>query len=870
MANWKKVIVSSSNAELADLTSTGAKVRLTGITSSTHTTPVVIDADGRLSTGSAYALKSGGDTVGGSGLSSSVAIVGAQTQTTIDNGDGTFTTTFANTSLIQTASSTVPLDLNQADIINVDDITSTGSGSFASVSSSGGYTIHTSSFASISNQTLTVGSNTLTTHITASNIILEASGGITASVVPEIVKPSFYLGIGADGEIQKIAESNVQGSGGVSGVSGITTCSSNENINLSVSTTSGTEAEEHVGSNFYISNDGSTVFHNIANSNISDYLVNGTIVRLKGYDVALQAQVEVDFTVNEIVEDGGAAFEFNFPTNGSFTITAPYAPASDGNLIRAELYVVTTGVGTGVVEICLDENLSLNDITQSGDLIFSASTDHGGLEVPTQHFITAASGSELYITASGISSSNIDVENLFIGGFSFASATATVTSASTIFGEDLTDTHRFTGSIEFGGDLTYVGSGSTTADSTLYAPFFSGSGADLKNIAMSNTDIKTLSGTNGILISSDGSTEAGYDGSTHVSASILLSGSSLEVVSAGLGIKDSGVTTTKIANDAVTDDKLSHTGVTANTYGTPTAIPAITVNTQGRITGITTNAVSTGFNIAGGSGTDTVAGGETLTFTGENGITTAITDNTVTISQDKDGLTLTGTTTIASLQVTNGISVTNTDGGVNSFAGSTSFAGNVTIGNEGTDSHTINGAANFKNNVDIDGTLNVDGNTTLDDVTIDGTLTVTGTTTTLNTTNLHVEDRFIRLNTSTDTTEIEGVDVQNNSNKDSGIIFDSGSIDNHGMALYYDNSLDRLSVGKDVDDASIGTSDIGGGGANGVVAGQIVTVRTLDSTVGTALTTTKGILATEVAFGSGEMVIDSANDIWIYTNAVSN
>jgi hypothetical protein len=866
MANWKKVIVSSSNAELANLTSTGTEVKLTGITSSAHTTPVVIDADGRLSTGSAYALKSGGDTVGGSGLSSSVAIVGAQTQTTIDNGDGTFTTTFADTSLIQTASATIPLDLNQADIINADDITAKGSGSFSSVSSSGGYTIHTSSFASISNQTLTVGNNTLTTHITASNIILEASGGITASVVPEIVKPTFYLGIGADGEVQKIAESNVQG-GGTSGVSGITTCSSNENINLNVSTTSGTEAEEHVGSNFYISNDGSTVFHNIADSNISDYLANGTTVRLKGKDVALQSQIEVDFTVDEIVEAGGTAFEFNFPTNGSFTITSPYAPASDGNLIRAELYVVTTGVGTGVVEICLDENLSLNDITQSGDLIFSASTDHGGSEVPTQHFITAASGSELYITASGISSSNIDVENLFIGGFSFASATATVTSASTIFGEDLTDTHRFTGSIEFGGDLTYVGSGSSTGETTLYAPFFSGSGANLGDIAMSNTDIKKLSGTNGILISSDGSTEVGYNGQTIVDARINLSGSSLEVVSNGLGIKDNGVTTTKIKDDAVTTAKLATVNGTVGTFGSATAIPAITVNAEGQVTGITTNAVSTGFSIAGDSGTDTVAGGETLTFTGGNGITTAIIDNTVTISQDKDSLSLTGTTTIASLQVTNGISVTNTDGGNNSFAGTTSFAGNVTIGNEGTDSHTINGASNFKNNVDIDGTLNVDGNTTLDDVTIDGTLTVTGTTTTLNTTNLHVEDRFIRLNTSTDTTEIEGVDVQNNSNKDSGIIFDSGSIDNHGMALYYDNSSDRLAVGKDVDDAGIGNGDIGGGGANGVVAGQIVTVRTLSSTVGTALTTTKGILATEVAFGSGEMVIDSANDIWIYTNA---
>ena len=183
MAEWKKVIVSGSNAELNHLKLSEGKnvsdqaspLSFDTISGSTSTTPIVIDSSGNLFTGSAYAKAAGGNTVGGSGLSSSVAIVGAQTQ---------------------------------ADIINVDDITSTGSGSFASVSSSTGYTIHTSSFASISNQTLTIGSNTLTTHITASNIILEASGGITASVVPEIVKPTFYLGIGADGEVQKIAEGN--------------------------------------------------------------------------------------------------------------------------------------------------------------------------------------------------------------------------------------------------------------------------------------------------------------------------------------------------------------------------------------------------------------------------------------------------------------------------------------------------------------------------------------------------------------------------------------------------------------------------------------------------------------------------------------
>jgi len=52
------------------------------------------------------------------------------------------------------------------------------------------------------------------------------------------------------------------------------------------------------------------------------------------------------------------------------------------------------------------------------------------------------------------------------------------------------------------------------------------------------------------------------------------------------------VTSDKIADDAVNDSKLSNTGVSAGTYGSATAIPAVTVNAQGRVTGVSTNNVS--------------------------------------------------------------------------------------------------------------------------------------------------------------------------------------------------------------------------------------------------------------------------------------
>lgn len=891
MAEWKKVIVSGSNAELNHLKLSEGKnvsdqaspLSFHTISGSTSTTPLVIDSSGNVFTGSAYAKAAGGNTVGGSGLSSSVAIVGAQTQTTIDNGDGTFTTTFANTSLIQTASSTIPLDLNQADIINADDITAKGSGSFASVSSSGGYTIHTSSFASISDQTLTVGSNTLTTHITASNIILEASGGITASVVPESLKPTFYLGIGANGEIEKIAESNVQGSGGGSGVTGLTTCSLNDNINIEVTQTEGSESEQelNVTGIAYIAGNGGNIIY--LHGNGASFLnggvhqaPSGSLIRLKGYSTGIGEFITVDFrslgpvSTSGTIDGTGDNFQvidgIAFNENNAIEVTTDTAvggaiaslvldPA--GHLIRANIFSVIQDVSTGVVEICLDPNLSLNDITQSGDLMFSGSSIH-------QIFAT---GSEiLNITASNITASNIGANTLAIGGFNFSSVDSLVTSGSQIFGDAVTtDTTRFSSSIEFAGNITFAGTGSL---GTITATKFVGDGADLTNIDISDTNIKKLSGTNGILISSDSSTEVGYNGQTDVDARIVLSGSSLEVVSTGLGIKDSGVTTTKIADDAVTTAKLATVNNTVGSFGDASNIPTITVNAEGQVTSVTTNGVSTGFTISDNSNTDVVAGGETLVFLGGNGITTTVTNNQVQISQDKDSLTLTGDTTLGNTDIDGTLTVDGTNISLDSTdtfnIDNSNTTNGITIGtnNSGqniTIGHTTS-TTTIGDNLTVDGNLSVAGTSDLTgNVTIGGNLTVNGETTTLNVSNLHVEDRFIRLNVGDDAL----------ANMDSGIIFDSGSIDAHGLALYYDDSSNRLAVGKDVDDANIGGGNVGGGGAGGVVAGEIVTVRTLNQHLGTQLTTTKGTAATNVAFGSGEMVIDKDNDIWIYTNAVS-
>lgn len=155
---------------------------------------------------------------------------------------------------------------------------------------------------------------------------------------------------------------------------------------------------------------------------------------------------------------------------------------------------------------------------------------------------------------------------------------------------------------------------------------------------------------------------------------------------------------------------LANSGVTANTYGSATSIPIVTVNAKGLVTGVTTANIATTLQVAGTTGTDGVSLlTDTLNIVGGTGVSTAVTSNgtntTITINLDGAGVLeelQLGTLDVASIVVSQTLDVT----------------GNVELGA----------------NLDVGGNVNIVGD-----------LVVQGTTTTVNSTTVAIGDKNIEL-----------------------------------------------------------------------------------------------------------------------------
>lgn len=184
--------------------------------------------------------------------------------------------------------------------------------------------------------------------------------------------------------------------------------------------------------------------------------------------------------------------------------------------------------------------------------------------------------------------------------------------------------------------------------------------------------------------------------------------------------------------------------------------------------------ISSTLDIAGTTGTDSVdLTTDTFTFGGSNGVTAAVTNNTVTIDTPQD-LQSTASPAFAGLDVN----------------GTATISGNITLDSSGAQTITHSGATGNLTIASTNGSVVVDGVTmaggtvsatsvsTTGDITVGGDLTVNGTTTTINTANLLVEDKFILLSSGSASATDGGIVVQSAAN---------GS----GFALGYDATADR-------------------------------------------------------------------------------
>jgi hypothetical protein len=255
---------------------------------------------------------------------------------------------------------------------------------------------------------------------------------------------------------------------------------------------------------------------------------------------------------------------------------------------------------------------------------------------------------------------------------------------------------------------------------------------------------------------------------------------------------------------------LDDTAVTAGSYGSSTQIPTFTVDAQGRLTAASYESISSSFDIAGDSGTATIANGaDTLTFTGGTGVTTSVASDTVTIDIGQDVAT--------TADVTFG-----------------SVATNTIKDNAGVTALTMAGA----------------------NVTVAGNLTVSGTTTTVNSTTLTVTDPLIFVGNDNNTTDAVDLGLF-------GMYDTSGSQDLYS-GFFRDASDGKWRLFKGLQSAPTTTVNTGGTGytiatlvAN--LEGGTVSSLTSAIAVGDGGTGVNTLTANGVLFGSGTSAIQATS-----------
>ncbi len=644
----------------------------------------------------------------------------------------------------------------------------------------------------LSNNTVTIGTgNTLKT-----NTILETTEGSGVQVETVLLKDghiqlggSGQIGISGNTDLVALTANTASINGHViatsfkgdgSSLTGIATF-------LSMSADSGTaDGVDLKTDTVHFTGDGDTltaVSDNSMSINLNSILTG--VNTIKNDDLVLQRATnnndQIRFAANDITINVGGSEVASFEDD-KVVFSQPLNITSAGTGLDVDNNVNVDG------DIVGDKNLSIANISASA----------GAKILGTERTATNGRAVGLYvqndISASGLQANFFEITSSVL-----------ITSESTAFGNDLTDTHIFSGSINLTGSSdvildvgasNFIVAGVSKANPNgTFTGSFSGDGSAL-NLA-SNTSINQNAFSTVAVSGQDSAVASG--GSTLTLAS----------QSDGLNI------TTNASTDTITFDLVSipNTSLANSTI----SIAGQDISLGGTITSTTILSGTEVFSSSAQLPADIISSSEQLPA------------NTVSSSTQVDFDLLDNLPSglvSGSSQITYG-DLTGVDSGIISASAEGSAQGQI----------TLNGQA-----------VNVNALGTTDspqfaNLTLTGDLSVTGKMTQVDVEHIRLADNFILLNSGSTP----------NDNSDSGLTIRESSTRFHNF--FFDAQRDRFSVSTTATEIGTGTSDLGSATENYVM--------TVSSSVG-APTTTGDFGA--VGHRKGQTVIDDNEDIWIYVD----
>jgi hypothetical protein len=350
-----------------------------------------------------------------------------------------------------------------------------------------------------------------------------------------------------------------------------------------------------------VNNDNSAAIHKVGGKYYTDLVDSATSAK----------------TNNAIVKrDGSGAISADVTGNLTGDVTGDLTGAVTGNVTGD-----VTGDLTGNADTA-SAWASARTITLAGDLSGSVSIDGSG-DVTLTGTVSGADATSL--TGTGLAADGTEVLNTGTDGTD-ATFTGDVTGDLTGNADTATalETARTIGGVSFDGSANIDLAGVNTAGNQ-----------DTSGNAATATALETARTVGGV--SFDGSANIDLPGvNTAGNQDTSGNAATATALATARAISVSGDATgtvnfdgTAAADIAMT---LANSGVTAGTTGSATAVPVITVDAKGRVTAVSSQAIATSFDISDGSNTDTVAGGETLTFEGvTNETDVVVSGNKVTV-----------------------------------------------------------------------------------------------------------------------------------------------------------------------------------------------------------------------------------------------